>query len=374
MASQGESPARAYDPLYPQPIENIYLQRKLYAFRDAFEPTFARQTDTVKHQAAAALREIARQRDNVNPSSLSWYRGKKPVDAGTFLALGNWFGQRMVIDDRLDFHPSEELLQEIPLGPLVAHESYSKMKKRVQLQRQLGASTSSSHQLSKNDGASTSEHSDTRGSTSYQQNDRQQNVWQSSGSGELGGVSSNTVEPSAHREQQAPGKHDLMTDTSAHPPQKRHKSKDAAGDKQPPDGICGGMFDQSTGETRDITTLQCQLRMAKGTIAHLEKLQLDLEVRNLSVEQRAVAAEKSRDHLRRELAKLQTDLKAAQAERDFAKEPVTASRGPTLPEAASEVISENARQTPGAALPLDVVRQLLSDAFRAGLNERQNGK
>ncbi|KAL3958870.1 hypothetical protein ACCO45_007032 [Purpureocillium lilacinum] len=102
MAEQ--SSLRTYDPLYPEPVENKYLLRKMFEFRDAFEPVFARQTKKVKHQAAVALIELSRMS----------YTG---VNAGTFLVLGNWLGKSKVDDKRLHYTPSDELLKDIPANP-----------------------------------------------------------------------------------------------------------------------------------------------------------------------------------------------------------------------------------------------------------------
>jgi len=74
---------RTYDPLYPEPVENKYLLRRMFEFRDAFEPVFARQTEKVKRQAALALIEISRTSYTVSPSNPPWYRtrSRKTVNA-----------------------------------------------------------------------------------------------------------------------------------------------------------------------------------------------------------------------------------------------------------------------------------------------------
>ncbi|OAQ83261.1 transmembrane protein domain-containing protein [Purpureocillium lilacinum] len=286
MSGQEVSPSGAYDPLYPEPVENVYHRRKMFEFRERYEPIFARLPEPVKREAMAAIKAIAKR------------------NRLTYMAALN--------DDFLD---------DIPENPVVTHESRNQIRCRLNSTNIPDASPASPSPATSEgmDDPSGSAHSDSDGS-----GNSKRKIETRSSKKSLGGLAEPTTRSAANRTPiQNQKKRSAIPEPSVSTRKKRQRGPGAAAHHpsttQRGEDATASVGDQGSQEN-DVVKLKVKLRKAEAVNDHLEAKVIGEGQEIMALKEREKSTGENLDHIREENAKLQTQLKTAEEERNGAQE------------------------------------------------------
>ncbi|GJN70460.1 hypothetical protein PLICBS_004518 [Purpureocillium lilacinum] len=309
MSGQEVSPSGAYDPLYPEPVENVYHRRKMFEFRERYEPIFARLPEPVKREAMAAIKAIAKRKYN--------------VDIGTSSVLGHWFGRKKLYDSRLTYMAAlnDDFLDDIPENPVITHESRNQIRCRLNSTNIPDASPASPSPATSEgmDDPSGSAHSDSDGS-----GNSKRKIETRSSKKSLGGLAEPTTRSAANRTPiQNQKKRSAIPEPSVSTRKKRQRGPGAAAHHpsttQHGEDATASVGDQGSQEN-DVVKLKVKLRKAEAVNDHLEAKVIGEGQEIMALKEREKSTGENLDHLREENAKLQTQLKTAEEERNGAQE------------------------------------------------------